>query len=499
MKKRAVLNISFSILAQLVTIMNGLIIPRLILQAFGSEVNGLVASLTQFLNYITLLEGGLGSVVLSALYKPLIENEQEQIDNVISAADRFFKMIGMVFVGYTFILAIVYPFFVKNSFSRPYIFALTLILAVGLFIQYFFSITYKLLLQADEKAYFVYRVQILTNLANFILTCIIIQLWPSIHIVKLIPALIFFLQPIIYSWYVRKNYAFYKNRKKNNKGKLAQRWDCFGQNLAYFVHTNTDVVILTLFQNLKLVSVYAVHLMVVNNVRNLVMSISNAYTPILGKALAEESKDNANKYLDQFEFVMFNVATVVFGCCTYLLSSFVLIYTNGISDADYYQPFFAVLITLAEYVYCVREPYIKVAYTTGKFKETALGAYLEAAFNIVISLCLVARFGVIGVAMGTLSSMVFRMVYQVIYIKKNMLFRPIYKFGKRVLISIFIFIISYLIMNLLDKTGSESVLLWIKNGVLSVGVYTVVAILLNFAIDYRMTTDCIKRLMKKRS
>ena len=38
---------------------------------FGSEINGLVSSITQFLSFISLLEGGLGAVVLAELYLPI--------------------------------------------------------------------------------------------------------------------------------------------------------------------------------------------------------------------------------------------------------------------------------------------------------------------------------------------------------------------------------------------------------------------------------------------
>ena len=67
MDKITRINMIFSIVLQIVTIISGFIIPRQILLAFGSEVNGLVNSITQFLNYISLIEGGLGSVIMTAL------------------------------------------------------------------------------------------------------------------------------------------------------------------------------------------------------------------------------------------------------------------------------------------------------------------------------------------------------------------------------------------------------------------------------------------------
>ena len=65
-----------SLALQLATIAQGLILPKLILGAFGSEVNGLVSSITQFLSFISLLEGGLGAVVLAELYGPIEKKER---------------------------------------------------------------------------------------------------------------------------------------------------------------------------------------------------------------------------------------------------------------------------------------------------------------------------------------------------------------------------------------------------------------------------------------
>lgn len=57
--KVTLLNIASSLLLQVVSVISGLIVPRIILSCFGSDINGLVSSINQFLSYITLIEGGL--------------------------------------------------------------------------------------------------------------------------------------------------------------------------------------------------------------------------------------------------------------------------------------------------------------------------------------------------------------------------------------------------------------------------------------------------------
>ena len=113
------------------------------------------------------------------------------------------------------------------------------------------------------------------------------------------------------------------------------------KNFAYFIHSNTDVVVLTLFTaSLKAVSVYSVYLLVVKNLQSLFKAFSNAFNPMIGKAIAVNDYKQASKYMETYEFVVSNVATIIFGCCIYLLPSFVLIYTHGVTDTNYYRVIF---------------------------------------------------------------------------------------------------------------------------------------------------------------
>ena len=113
MERKVILrNIISSILLQFVTILSGFTVPKVILSYFGSNVNGLISSINQFLNYIQLLEGGLSGVIMSALYRPLAEGDNEAISRVIKAAQQFFKKIACIFVVYMLVVAFVYPAFV---------------------------------------------------------------------------------------------------------------------------------------------------------------------------------------------------------------------------------------------------------------------------------------------------------------------------------------------------------------------------------------------------
>ena len=108
MKRRiTLLNIISSLILQLITIISYFIIPKLILSYFGSNTNGLVSSLNQFLNYITLVEGGISGVILANLYKPIVEKNEKKISSIFYTADSFYKKIGLIFILYSLSLAVV--------------------------------------------------------------------------------------------------------------------------------------------------------------------------------------------------------------------------------------------------------------------------------------------------------------------------------------------------------------------------------------------------------
>ena len=130
--KKAVFNIVASLATQVVALVCGFIIPKLIIKNYGSDVNGLISSITQFLAYITLLEAGIGPVLKAALYKPIANKDKTTIQNILKSAEKFFRVIATIFVIYIVILALVYPNIVKE-FEFTYTLSLIIIIAISTF------------------------------------------------------------------------------------------------------------------------------------------------------------------------------------------------------------------------------------------------------------------------------------------------------------------------------------------------------------------------------
>lgn len=416
-------NFITALLLQVATILQGLIFPRLIIANFGSDVNGLVSSITQFLSFISLLEGGLGAVVLAELYKPIEQQDDQKVREILYACQRFFRGLALIFVGYTIVLSVVYPIFIAKSFSYKYTSSLVLILSVSTLAQYMFSITSKLLLQARQKIYIVNIIMTVTVLLNLLLAVVVISIFPEIHVIKLCSAVVFLIQPIFYNHFVEKRYSIRRQRIHVEKGSvLKNRWSGFAQNLAYFINMNTDIAVITIFASLADVSVYSVYMLAINALRALIVSAANSYQSALGKYYAEGDLTKLKQRFFKFEGVFWIIGIVLFSTCLVLINPFIQIYTTGIHDANYYRPVFGFLMVIANMIYCVREPYRLLVLAVGRFKETNFGSIAEAVINLSISVVLVWSYGLVGVAIGTLVAITYRLFYFVWFLKKDIIF-----------------------------------------------------------------------------
>ena len=467
-EKRLFYNTVSSLVFQLTTIICGFILPRLILNAFGSEVNGLVNSITQFLGVISFLELGVGAVVQSALYKPLAEKRQDDVSKIISSANKFFTRLGQILLIYVIALVIVYPQFAGKNFGFIYTATLIVTISISSFAQYFFGIVNRLLLTADQRGYIQYNAQTLAVVCNTAACFILIRVGCSIQIVKLTTSLIYLLQPFLIYLYVRHHYSI--DRKiKYIKEPIPQKWNGIAQHVAAVILDGTDTIVLTLFATLSDVSIYSVYFLVVKGVKQLFMSMTNGITSLIGELWAKQEIKELNKTFSWTEWVIHTGTTFVFGLTAILIVPFVRVYTLGIHDANYIQPFFAALIVAANAGHCLRLPYNIIILAAGHYKQTQNNYIIAAILNIVVSVVTVKAWGLIGVAIGTLVAMGYQTVWMAVYDSRNLIKWPLRNFAKQIFVDGLTVIIGFFATRMIvmpEATYIEWVFLAVKTAII---------------------------------
>lgn len=399
----------------------GLITPRLIIQYYGSAVNGLVNSITQFLGYISLLDMGLNAVVASSLYAPLAQKDDDEVSRIVVSCDRFYKKIAFALLVYSIIVMFVYPFVTNDQFSFWYIAGLVFAIALNSFAQYCFGVTWMILLEADQRIYTKHYIETFVALISLICSVILIKNQFSIQIVKLAASIAFIIKPLFLSVYVKRHYNINKKIKLEGEP-IKQKKNGIAHHLANTVFSGTDVVILTLFSSLESVSVYSVYFLAVNAVSELVRTLSYSVTSLIGNMLSREEFTRLKEFFKCYVWGMHFITVAAFSTAAVAIRSFVHIYTKGVQDANYDAPVFALILVMAYAVYTVRIPYKQLINAAGHYKQTQNSAIIEMVINLTASIILVLKFDIIGVAIGTLLAMLYRTVFFVRYVSKNIIF-----------------------------------------------------------------------------
>lgn len=432
-EKRLLYNTVSSFVFQITTIICGFVLPRLMLQCFGSEINGLVNSITQFLNIITFLELGVGSVVRSSLYKPLANHDNDEVSKIIVSAGKFFKHLAQILLIYIIILTIGYPYIANQRFGWLYTAGLIVAMSISSFAQYYFGVVDRLLLSADQRGYIHYTAQTITLLLNTGACVILIKLGASIHIVKLTTSLIYLLRPVFLRAYVNKHYRLNRAITYTSEP-IKQKWNGVAQHVASVILDSTDNIVLTIFSTLSNVSIYSVYNLVISGVKQLLFSMTGGMQALLGELWAKQEMDNLKKTFGWFEWAMHTGTVFVFGCTGMLILPFIRVYTYGISDANYIQPLFAFLIVVANAGHCLRLPYNVMILAGGHYKQTQSNYIIAAILNVVISIAAVKLWGLVGVAIGTLIAMFYQTIWMAGYNSKNLIKWPLKNFVKQIIV-----------------------------------------------------------------
>lgn len=413
-------NIVSGFVYQILTLLLGITIPRLVLVNLGSETNGLLSSVNQVLVYLALFEGGMGLSITQSLYGPIAKHEYDEINGIMSAANIFYKHVGLCYFVGLLVIATIYPLTVTSSLESVEIFAVAILSGLPQVINFFFQGKYRTLISVNGKGY------VLTNLNTVVAIgsniCKIILLISGLGVVALqtMYCALSLIQMIFIIWYVKKEFPWLNIKVKPAKEKIGQRSSVFLHQISGFIFSNTDAILLTYFCDLKMVSVYSLYSTFFSMIGGMISNITGSLVFAMGQKFNSD-REGYLRVQNIFETVNM---VLVFSCYSVLclcILPFLKIYTFGITDTEYIYlklPYFFAVIQLLQ---AGRFSSQKVIEYAGEFRNTQWHSACEAIINIVVSVVCVIKFDIYGVLMGTIAALLFRSVAMIYYACKRIL------------------------------------------------------------------------------
>ena len=422
--EQAFKNMAANLFLQIVVFISGIILPRFILQAYGSSINGMITSINQFLTYLGLAEAGVATASVVALYTPLALGRKDEVNSILSAARKFYNRSGVLFLSLTAVLVFIYPFFISGQLDNSLVRWMIVVLAGSTLVDYFFLGKYRVLLMANQEGYVVALIQSAGTVANMVVSIGLIYAGASVLAVKAVATGVYVLRLFLVKAYAKKKYPDLDFHAQPAEGALKQKNAALFHQVVTIIVNNTDTTILTIClgsRSLLEVSVYGIYMLVVNAVNQLLTSFSNGLTAGFGEVIARREEETLKKSYSDYEYMFFLIFFVVVACMGVLLIPFISVYTIDMKDVQYVRPVIAVLFTLLVFLQNVRIPGLTIICAAGHYKETRYQAGLEAAINIVVSLALVWSMGMTGVLLGTVCSYGYRSFEIILYTNRHLI------------------------------------------------------------------------------
>lgn len=499
--KKALKNITANLLLQLTAAISGLILPRFFIIAYGSTMNGMIVSVTQFITYLALVEAGVSAASIVGLYKPLADNNMLEVNRILSATKRFYYRSGIAYVLLLAVLVIVYPMLVDNQIEAGITRFMILILAASNLVDYLFLGKYKVLLMANQKGYVMMLAQTLGTILNTIVTIILILEGCNVLLVKLVATIVYILRFIIIWRYVKKHYPLIDFDEKPNYQAINQRWAALLHQITGVIVNNTPVVVMTVFMGTKAlveVSIYGVYNMIAHALSLLVGSFNSGLQSGFGELLSKGDQKALDKAYSNYEYLTYIVVFWAYTCMAILIMPFIELYTKDFTDAEYVRNEIAIMFVLVGIAQNIRIPSITLICASGHYKETRMRAIIEVVIIISASIILVKPFGMLGVLIGSFCSFLYRGIDIVYYNTTRIMLGSWKRTVKRILRNLVILTILTIIGHLITLVTIVTYWQWFLWAAMVAVLAVLAFIAVNAAfepVEFRMLTDRLKKVV----
>ena len=388
---------------------------KVIIDSLGDNITGLNSTLYDLLGFLNLAEMGVLSAVAFSLYKPLHDNDEKEINNIVSILSYIYRNIGFIILGAGVILSLFLPMLFSGKgvdiviiYMGYYTF-----LAVNLF-SYFLNYKQNILI-ADQQNWVIVSTLGFVNIVKIILqVTVLYYVNESLYIKYFCYLALELIFGVIYSAIINKRVAkiypwlrpswrLGRELKGNYTSIFKRVKQLFSHKIGNFVLTQTDSIVISVISSSFLaVTIYTNYIIIFSRLTRLFFGAFDNIGAGIGNLIAEgESKKVLSTYRE-LNSIFFLIAGVVVICGYHLTNPFIEIWL-GEDGKFIIDNYIYIVILFNIYISIIRRVSELFINANGLFSDV-WAPWTEAAINLTISIVAGYKFGVIGVVTGTLIS-----------------------------------------------------------------------------------------------
>lgn len=406
--KNAIKNSFFGVLGQVALIVVGFFCQRTMNLLMGAELVGMNGVISNVIAILSVTELGISTAVVYNLYSAIAEQDRERIAGLMNLYRKAYIAFALVIFGLGLaVMPFIHHVLNEVTFSLGYVRLIFFLWLVRTVLSYLLSYKRSILI-ADQKEYLVSIVTLIVNVVNYSSTIAVLELSRNYVLALGINIVVEMASNLWIAFYVNRKYPFLVQHRKAplDKALVSRVIDniknIFVMRLFTKLLLSTDKVIVSGMINTVVAGLYANYCLVTQSVLNIMVALSGALKPTLGNLFLEGDREKDVHVLRQITFLFFVLGSTASICIFCLITPFV---RDRWLNGDYLMEMsFVAAFVVQFFVTSMGFPLEIVMGVTGLFHKERNIAIITAVVNLVISLFLVGRLGVVGIAAGTISA-----------------------------------------------------------------------------------------------
>ena len=411
---KSILNAEVNLLFYFLTLSLAFFSRKIFLDCLGAEFIGLTGTLGNILGYLNLAELGITASIGYFLFKPLQTNNQQEIQEILSLLGYLYNWIGFIIFAGGILISSFFPFIFSNANLNLGIiyFAFYSFLGsslIGYFINY-----RQILLTADQKKYLVAIYFQSARIIKNILQIYLAYTYKNLYVWVGIEFLFAIFGCITLNWKINKEYPWLIVNKKQGRLLIKKYPEILTKTKQVFIHrikdfflVKSDELFIFLFVSLKMVAYYGNYMIITSKLISLFSAITDSVGASIGNLVAEGDKTKMMRVFWEYTTIQHTIANTI----CFSLYAFIEPFISHWLGPEYIMDHrILILLLIFLYISNSRGSVDAFNYAHGLYADV-WSAWAELILNISVTIFAGLKWGIIGILLGKITSLIVIIVF----------------------------------------------------------------------------------------
>lgn len=399
-------NLAFGMVNRVVYMLMPFLSRTALIHVLGMEyvgANDLVSTILQVLNLADL---GIGTAIVYALYEPVANDDVPAIRALMNYYRRVYRVIGLVIALLGLSILPFLPRLIKGEPPADVsIYAIYLIYLTNTVVSYLLFAYKQALPTAMQRVDIVSNVNTITSILLNLSQVVALLLWHNFYVFLILIPLCTITNNVLMSVHVDRVYPAYRPEGTiSDEQRASIRKRVAGltiQRVCATTRNSLDNVFLSAFIGLTITAIYGNYLLIMSALTAILGVVSTAVLPTVGNSIVTDSTDKNYGDMRLMNFVYMLVSGWCAACMLVLYQPFMRIWAGADNTFG-----MMVVVLMVLYFYALKLGDIISLYASGAglWWEMRWRAIAESVLNVALNFIFVQIWGVPGVVMATLIS-----------------------------------------------------------------------------------------------